>query len=226
MRHGACGGEGARSAGRAADAAARGAGGLSGAERVAGAALDPGGPPGRVTAPSRAGDIVLWAEDVRVDYMGEAPTHAVRGVSFTLRRGEILGVAGESGCGKSTLAYAVTHLLRPPARLVGGTVRYWDTARGELVDIMRMAPEELRRWRWEKVSMVFQSAMNALNPVTSLRRQFGDVLRAHIDGIGSAEVEARADDIMGRERYATLAGAPGESPPTDGRSRPPSCSPR
>ncbi len=158
------------------------------------------GPGPAVSGPGPAvsgpGDIVLWAEDVRVDYMGEAPTHAVRGVSFTLRRGEILGVAGESGCGKSTLAYAVTHLLRPPARLVGGTVRYWDTARGEFVDIMRMAPEELRRWRWEKVSMVFQSAMNALNPVTSLRRQFGDVLRAHIDGIGSAEVEARGRRLL------------------------------
>ncbi len=148
------------------------------------------------SGPSRAGEVVLWAEDVRVDYMGDAPTHAVRGVSFTLRRGEILGVAGESGCGKSTLAYAVTRLLRPPARLVGGTVRYWDTPRGEFVDIMRMTPEQLRRWRWEKVSMVFQSAMNALNPVTSLRRQFGDVLRAHIDGISSDEVEARGRRLL------------------------------
>lgn len=118
-------------------------------------------------------EVLLKAEHVSVEYAGRRPVRAVRDVSFELRRGEVLGIAGESGCGKSTLAYALARLLRPPARLTSGTLEFDGT------DLLALSGEELRRFRWSKVSMVFQSAMNSLNPVVKIASQFDDIFDAH-----------------------------------------------
>jgi peptide/nickel transport system ATP-binding protein len=143
-----------------------------------------------------ADDVVLRAEHVSVEYDGERPTRAVRDVSVDLRRGEILGIAGESGCGKSTLAYALTRLLRPPALLTEGSIQFRGKDGGEPVDIMGLDPAALRHFRWSKVSMVFQSAMNALNPVTTLRRQFADIFRAHEPGMDAAACDRRSRELL------------------------------
>jgi peptide/nickel transport system ATP-binding protein len=137
----------------------------------------------------------LRAENVSVDYEGRRPTHAVRGVSFELRRGEVLGIAGESGCGKSTLAYALARLLRPPARLTGGSIQFTG-ADGTTTDLATVGAEELRRLRWSRISMVFQSAMNALNPVTSIGRQFGDIFAAHRPEMDKAARISRARELL------------------------------
>src|SRR5690349_19285857 len=135
---------------------------------------------------------LLDVRNLSVDYSAaNGVVHAVDNVSFTLKRGEILGLAGESGCGKSTLAYAITRLLRPPAYITGGEVLYYppegrnrvlmisklargagndDTADGSL-DILQLTPSQLRRFRWNELSIVFQSAMNALNPVLNIGTQ-------------------------------------------------------
>lgn len=134
------------------------------------------GPAEPAAEPAR--DVVLSARDVHVEYDGERPTRAVRGVSFELRRGEVLGIAGESGCGKSTLAYAVTRMLKAPARMTRGSITF-RTRDGEEIDLLSLDDEGLRAFRWTRLSMVFQSAMNALNPVTSIGRQFDDIFRAH-----------------------------------------------
>ncbi|MFI7337290.1 ABC transporter ATP-binding protein [Streptomyces sp. NPDC050085] len=137
-------------------------------------------------------EVVLAADHVDVVYdSGDGrPTHAVRDVSLELRRGEVLGIAGESGCGKSTLAYALARLLQPPGRLAGGTV----TLAGE--DLYALDGEALRAVRWTRLAMVFQSAMNALNPVTTVGRQFDDIFRAHRPAMDGAQRRARAGELL------------------------------
>jgi peptide/nickel transport system ATP-binding protein len=140
-------------------------------------------------------DVILRAEHISVEYAGARPTRAVRDVTLTVRRGEVLGIAGESGCGKSTLAYALTRMLRPPAELTSGSLAF--TGRdGVVVDVLALPPSALRAFRWHRVSMVFQSAMNALNPVTTLRRQFADIFRTHRPEFDAAERDRRSRELL------------------------------
>jgi peptide/nickel transport system permease protein len=135
-------------------------------------------------------DAVLTVRDLNVVYQGANPVHAVKDVSLTLRRGEILGLAGESGCGKTTLAYAINRLHRPPAEVTSGSVTFDD------VDVLALDAEELRRFRWARLSMVFQGAMNSLNPVTTVRAQLKDVLLTHRPGMSAADREARCAEVL------------------------------
>ena len=114
---------------------------------------------------------------------------AVDGVDLSISAGEILGLAGESGCGKSTVANAVLQILRPPARIVGGSILF----RGD--DVVARRTEELRRYRWQNVSMVFQSAMNALNPVMRVGDQFVDMMQAH-ERVSKRSALQRAGELL------------------------------
>jgi ABC-type dipeptide/oligopeptide/nickel transport system ATPase component/ABC-type dipeptide/oligopeptide/nickel transport system permease subunit len=140
-------------------------------------------------APAQPG-AVLTVRNLNVVYQAEKPVHAVKNVSLTLRRGEILGLAGESGCGKTTLAYAINRLHRPPAEVTSGSVTFED------VDVLALGPEELREFRWVRLSMVFQGAMNSLNPVTPIRAQLQDVLRTHRPGRSTPDREARCAEVL------------------------------
>jgi peptide/nickel transport system ATP-binding protein len=141
-------------------------------------------------------DTLLEVGNLSVDYgAGRRALHAVDGVSLALHRGEVLGIAGESGSGKSTLAYAMNRLLRPPGVITSGSVRY-HPRQGPPVDILGLSDEELRRFRWAEVAMVFQSAMNALNPVLSLRAQITDVLAAHRPGMKRREQARRMAELL------------------------------
>ncbi|GAT72136.1 dipeptide/oligopeptide ABC transporter ATP-binding subunit [Microbacterium sp. HM58-2] len=117
---------------------------------------------------------LLEIEDLVVDYVSDE--RAVRGadrVSVSIAPGEILGLAGESGCGKSTVANAVMRLLKEPARISGGAIRF------DGQDVLRMDADRLRDWRWREAAMVFQSALNSLNPVMRIGDQLADVFTTH-----------------------------------------------
>jgi peptide/nickel transport system ATP-binding protein len=119
-------------------------------------------------------DRVLEVDGLSVEYVldrGEA--RAVDNVSFTLGRGEFLGIVGESGCGKSTLLFGLAQLLSPPAQIAGGTVVFNGT------NMVGLTDKQLSVTRWKGLSVVMQSAMNALNPVKSIGAQFRDAMRAH-----------------------------------------------
>ncbi|KOV83901.1 peptide ABC transporter ATPase [Nocardia sp. NRRL S-836] len=140
-------------------------------------------------------DAVLTVRNLSVVYQAEPPVLAVDDVSFTLRRGEVLGVAGESGCGKTTLAYAVNRLHRPPAQVTSGSVVFHDSG-GADVDVLALGPEELRAFRWTKLSMVFQGAMNALNPVTTVGAQLDDVLTTHRPAMRREDRQRRCAEVL------------------------------
>ena len=117
---------------------------------------------------------LIQIQELNVEYRTlRGAVRAVENVSFDLYPNEVFGLAGESGCGKTTVANAITRLLKPPAYITGGRIMFRD------IDILQMSPEQLRAFRWDQLSIVFQSAMNALNPVLTIGNQIIDAMQAH-----------------------------------------------
>jgi oligopeptide/dipeptide ABC transporter ATP-binding protein len=140
---------------------------------------------------------LLEAKGVNVVYEPARGIHvmAVRDVDLMLEPGEFVGLVGESGCGKSTLGFALTRMLRPPAKLSSGEIIF-DGA-----DIAALDGEELREQRRGGFAIVLQSGMNALNPVRSIGKHFGDILRAHARGGDkwtTASIRARGAELLGK----------------------------
>lgn len=141
------------------------------------------------------GEPVLEIQDLSVDYgYDEHAVPVLRGVDLTLHKGEVLGLAGESGCGKSTLAYAATRLLPPPGLITGGQVLFHG--RDGRQDVLTMTDAQLRAARWEEVAIVFQGAMNSLNPVYRVGRQLMDAMTAHRPGTAKSVHRARAGELL------------------------------
>ncbi|KAB8162289.1 ATP-binding cassette domain-containing protein [Streptomyces sp. 3MP-14] len=138
---------------------------------------------------------VLTVDGLSIDYVTDRSVPAVEEVSLQIHRGEILGLAGESGCGKSTFAYGINQLIRPPGTISGGSVTFHDSS-GEDIDVLALTGRELRGYRWDKVSMVFQGAMNSLNPVIPIHAQLGDVFKTHRPEMSRAQRQARAEELF------------------------------
>ena len=120
---------------------------------------------------------------------------AVDGVSFSLQKGEILGLVGESACGKTTLALSIVRLLPPAAKVVSGKV----VLDGQ--DVLSMTDDEMKAVRWKKASIIFQGALNSLNPVLPVKRQIAEAILAH-EKIERQRVDERIDmlfDAVGLE---------------------------
>ena len=144
---------------------------------------------------------VLEITGLSVDYgIGDGAVHAVADVDLTVQRGEVIGIAGESGSGKSTLVYAVTRLLRDPGIIVDGEAifhSYPEDGRDPFpVDLLDDDKDVIGAVRWSEIAVVFQSALNALNPVMRIGVLIDDVLKAHRPGMSKAERRARAIELV------------------------------
>ena len=117
---------------------------------------------------------VLAVEDLTMHYMTRAGVvRAVDGVSFSVERGQSLGLVGESGCGKSSIAITLLKLLPDNARVVSGSISLSG------VDLVPLDEEQMRAYRWSRISMVFQAAMNSLDPVYRVGDQIVEALESH-----------------------------------------------
>ncbi|WP_428774812.1 ABC transporter ATP-binding protein [Vibrio sp.] len=133
---------------------------------------------------------LLEINNLCVDYVSpNGVARAVNNVSLSIAPGETLGIAGESGCGKSTLAFAISRLHKAPALISEGEILY----KGQ--DVLKMNDKQLRDFRWNDVSVVFQSAMNSLNPVITIGEQLTDVILAHRK-INKKQAYERAAELL------------------------------
>lgn len=135
--------------------------------------------------------VLLEVENLKTYYYTlRGPVRAVDNVSFELEKGRVLGIAGESGCGKSTLAWSILGLVPPPGRIVSGSIVL------DGIDIVKLSEDELRsKIRWKKVSMIFQGAMNSLNPVYTAGAQIEEVLIYH-GRMSKADARRRVYELL------------------------------
>jgi peptide/nickel transport system permease protein len=158
---------------------------------------------GRLTVQKEAGEtpsrsafvktpVVLEVQNLSVEYVneGKPPARAVENVSFQLHEGEMMGLVGESGCGKTTLMMAVNRLLPSAGQIVGGKVLFNG------VDMATASDQELADIRWRGISIIFQGAMNALNPVRTVGDQIAEAIRKHLPVESEAALEARVVELL------------------------------
>ena len=140
---------------------------------------------------------VLSVEGLSMQYeTGAGPVKAVDGVSFSVEKGQALGLVGESGCGKTSIALSLLRLLPESARITGGRILLNGT------DIVSLTEEEMRKMRWDRISLVFQAAMNSLNPVYRVGDQIIEALDEHVrlSRDDSRERVGELFDLVGLDR--------------------------
>ncbi|HWP21607.1 MAG TPA: ABC transporter ATP-binding protein [Candidatus Cryosericum sp.] len=134
---------------------------------------------------------LLEIQDLAVEFQSAAGTvHAVRGVNLWLEKGELLGIAGESGCGKTTTALSIPRLLPKNARIAGGQILF------EGRDLTQKTEAEMRTIRWKQISVIFQGAMNALNPLKNAGAQIAEPILLHEPETTKQQAEERAKELL------------------------------
>jgi len=141
---------------------------------------------------------VLEVRNLSINYLtdqGDA-LRAVEDLSFSLEQGHSLGLVGESGCGKTTAMLGLLRLLPAEGRIISGEVRYEARSQtGPSVDLLRLSEREMRKYRWSKISLVFQGAMNALNPVRKVGDQIAEAIMLH-EPVGKKAAHLRVGELL------------------------------
>ena len=128
-------------------------------------------------------DEILTVDNLKTSFMtSNGEVQAVRGVSFSVKKGEILGIVGESGSGKSVTSMSILRLLADTARIKEGKIVFDGT------DLLGLSKKELRQIRGEKISMIFQDPMSSLNPLIPVGRQVAEMIREHHPGRSKEEI--------------------------------------
>jgi len=142
--------------------------------------------------PSRQKRELIEVQNLSIHYIheGKSPARAVENISFTLKEGELLGLVGESGCGKTTLMLGLLRLLPSAGQIVGGKVFF----KGE--DLTALSEEGINAVRWKGISIVFQGAMNALNPVRSISDQISEAIVKHMPGFPKENLSGRVVELL------------------------------
>jgi oligopeptide/dipeptide ABC transporter ATP-binding protein len=136
--------------------------------------------------------VLLDVQDISIHYVteGQPPARAVEHVSFALHEGELMGLVGESGCGKTTLMLALLRLLPAAGQIVGGKVNFMGR------DVTAMSEDELLDVRWNGISIIFQGAMNALNPVRTVGDQIREAILKHVALLPGDKVDDRVVELL------------------------------
>jgi oligopeptide transport system ATP-binding protein len=136
--------------------------------------------------------IILDVRDLSVTFpIEEEKILAVRGLSFSLKAGQTLGLVGESGCGKSVAAFSIMRLTPPPGHIESGEVVYRGT------DLVKLGGEEMRKIRGREIAMIFQEPMTSLNPVMTIGSQISESLTLHLS-LSKKEAREKAVDLLDR----------------------------
>ena len=139
-----------------------------------------------------AAPVILEVEKFSIDYVidNQLPAHAIKDVSFTLHEGEMLGLVGESGCGKTTMILGILRLLPNSGRIVSGKVNFGGR------DLLDLSESKMGDVRWKDISIIFQGAMNALNPVMTIGDQIGEAIKRHMPVTSKAWLEDRIEELL------------------------------
>ena len=143
---------------------------------------------------SGEGDLpTLQVENLQTHFFTKAGVaRAVDGVSFTVGRGEIMGLVGESGSGKTVTGFSLIDLVDPPGRIVGGRILF----KGE--DLIQAGENRMQQLRGNRIAMIFQDPMMTLNPVLRIDTQMIETIQAHEPGVGREEARQRSRDALGQ----------------------------
>ena len=133
---------------------------------------------------------LLSVEDLTMHYFtSQGEVKAVDGISFSLKRGQSMGLVGESGCGKSSIAISLLKLLPDNGRLISGRVML------DGVDLVQMSETQIQKVRWNRISIVFQAAMNSLNPVYKVGDQIIEAIETHMD-LSRSQADQKVRDLF------------------------------